>query len=115
MNGRQVTRIWALAGALVLAFLGLSTTAQPIQLVRSQKTTIGLASGINILVGQVTVRQGTATVSCDSLWWDTRSQRFTAHGQVVYRKGKGQTVRSRNLTYDQVLAYFTGNVRAEQD
>jgi lipopolysaccharide export system protein LptA len=61
------------------------------------------------------VRQGTATVSCDSLWWDTRSQRFTAHGQVVYRKGKGQTVRSRNLTYDQVLAYFTGNVRAEQD
>jgi lipopolysaccharide export system protein LptA len=84
-------------------------------LVRSQKTTLGLASGINILVGQVTVRQGTATVSCDSVWWDTRSQRFTAHGQVVYRKGKGQTVRSRNLTYDQVLAYFTGNVRAEQD
>lgn len=115
MNVPQVTRFWALAGALLLTFWGLSTSAQPIQLVRSQKTTIGLASGINILVGQVTVRQGTATISCDSLWWDTRSQRFTAHGQVVYRKGKGQTVRSRNLTYDQVVAYFTGNVRAEQD
>lgn len=113
MISPQVTRVWALAAAMAL--VGTFLTAQPIQLVRSKKTTIGLASGINVLVGDVAVRQGGATISCDSLWWDTRSQRCTAHGHVVYRKGKSQIVRAQNLTYDQVLAYFTGNVRAEQD
>lgn len=88
--------------------------AQPIQLIRSKKTTVGLGSGINILVGNVLVRQGEATVACDSLWWDTRSQRLSAHGQVVYRKGKEWSVQARSMNYDQVVAQFQGNVRAQQ-
>jgi lipopolysaccharide export system protein LptA len=106
---RQCLGAWV---AFLVCAVGL--TAQPIQLVRSKKTTLGLASGIHVLVGNVVVKQGSATIACDSLWWNTRSQLVLAYGRVKYRRGSDMEVTSNQLRYDQVFADFSGDVRAKQ-
>lgn len=102
---------------LAFALLVCLTTpswGQRAQLVRAKKTVIGLASGINRLVGNVVVREGKTVIQCDSAHWDTRANLFYAYGQVRLKQGKDIEVKSHQLQFDmgQGIAVFRGRVVA---
>jgi lipopolysaccharide export system protein LptA len=70
-------------------------------------------SNVQILVGNVRLKQGTTLFSCDSCVLNNVSKTFLAFGNVHINEGDTTQIWSNNLRYlyDQKYAYLTGAVR----
>ena len=68
---------------------------------------------VQILVGNVRMRQGTTLFSCDSCVLNDAAKTFLAFGNVNINEGDTSQVWSNNLRYlyDKKYAYLNGNVR----
>ena len=93
-----------------------SDTVRVVEIIRADRfnfRTVDSATQLQILTGNVQIRQGKTFFNCDSLVWNEATNFMEAHGNVHIRDADSINIYSRYLQYEgnRKTAIFRNNVR----